>query len=351
MNTYGVLGLYIPAFGRIVGRMQYDLFHAYTVDAHTLFVVENSAALCAAALRQRVPFVQHRHAAARETRSRVSCGTVPRHRQRPRRRPFGARLRRCRSVLPRARHEPLRRATGRLARAAALAAVADGAEERHQRPERRQRVRAHGRRPDAPRLPLCADRRRRARHESQDLELVEGVAVRRSLPLDAPRAAPRRVSNPIDKDEFITGRQTQAQKLLSQAGLERTSYQPRLEQLHRGVFPAPPARGDRVAHARARRQPEPRRDHRRRQRRRRARLDGGRRVFAGRDSLVRSRDGGARRARTHDRRRAHRAARKVESRHLLRARERRQRDRRHAGGSTRSVTACSRRLRRATTRR
>ena len=41
MNLYGVLGLYIPAFGRIVGRMQYDLFHAYTVDAHTLFVVEN----------------------------------------------------------------------------------------------------------------------------------------------------------------------------------------------------------------------------------------------------------------------------------------------------------------------
>ncbi len=41
MNTYGVLGLYIPAFGRIVGRMQYDLFHTYTVDEHTLIVVEN----------------------------------------------------------------------------------------------------------------------------------------------------------------------------------------------------------------------------------------------------------------------------------------------------------------------
>ncbi len=41
MNTYGVLGRYVPAFGRIVGRMQYDLFHAYTVDAHTLFVVSN----------------------------------------------------------------------------------------------------------------------------------------------------------------------------------------------------------------------------------------------------------------------------------------------------------------------
>ncbi|MCH8116711.1 MAG: [protein-PII] uridylyltransferase [Proteobacteria bacterium] len=41
MNLYGVLGLYIPAFGRIVGRMQYDLFHAYTVDEHSLFVVSN----------------------------------------------------------------------------------------------------------------------------------------------------------------------------------------------------------------------------------------------------------------------------------------------------------------------
>ena len=41
MNLYGVLGRYIPAFGRIVGRMQYDLFHAWTVDAHTLFVVSN----------------------------------------------------------------------------------------------------------------------------------------------------------------------------------------------------------------------------------------------------------------------------------------------------------------------
>ncbi|HVA55076.1 MAG TPA: [protein-PII] uridylyltransferase, partial [Gammaproteobacteria bacterium] len=41
MNRYGVLGRYLPAFGIIVGRMQYDLFHAYTVDEHILFVISN----------------------------------------------------------------------------------------------------------------------------------------------------------------------------------------------------------------------------------------------------------------------------------------------------------------------
>ncbi|MGE5240437.1 MAG: [protein-PII] uridylyltransferase [Bacteroidota bacterium] len=41
MNAYGVLGAYLPAFGRIVGQMQHDLFHVYTVDAHTLMVLRN----------------------------------------------------------------------------------------------------------------------------------------------------------------------------------------------------------------------------------------------------------------------------------------------------------------------
>jgi [protein-PII] uridylyltransferase len=41
MNIYGVLAAYIPIFENIVGRMQYDLFHVYTVDEHTLMVVRN----------------------------------------------------------------------------------------------------------------------------------------------------------------------------------------------------------------------------------------------------------------------------------------------------------------------
>lgn len=41
MKRYGVLGNYIPAFGQILGLMQYDLFHIYTVDAHTLLLIRN----------------------------------------------------------------------------------------------------------------------------------------------------------------------------------------------------------------------------------------------------------------------------------------------------------------------
>ncbi|RVU30191.1 [protein-PII] uridylyltransferase [Neptunomonas marina] len=40
MNRYGILGRYLPEFGRIVGQMQHDLFHIYTVDAHTLKVIQ-----------------------------------------------------------------------------------------------------------------------------------------------------------------------------------------------------------------------------------------------------------------------------------------------------------------------
>ncbi|MDM8545239.1 [protein-PII] uridylyltransferase [Candidatus Venteria ishoeyi] len=41
MRRYGILDAYIPAFGNIVGQMQYDLFHVYTVDQHTLSVLHN----------------------------------------------------------------------------------------------------------------------------------------------------------------------------------------------------------------------------------------------------------------------------------------------------------------------
>ena len=41
MLKYNVLGRYLPEFGQIIGQMQHDLFHCYTVDAHTIRLVKN----------------------------------------------------------------------------------------------------------------------------------------------------------------------------------------------------------------------------------------------------------------------------------------------------------------------
>jgi len=55
MNQYGILGRYLPAFGRIVGQMQHDLFHVYTVDEHILMVVRNLRRFAAPEYAQEIP--------------------------------------------------------------------------------------------------------------------------------------------------------------------------------------------------------------------------------------------------------------------------------------------------------
>lgn len=57
MNRYGVLAAYIPAFANIVGRMQYDLFHAFTVDDHTLNLVQHIRQLGVEKGRKKTPFL------------------------------------------------------------------------------------------------------------------------------------------------------------------------------------------------------------------------------------------------------------------------------------------------------
>ncbi|AOY90915.1 [protein-PII] uridylyltransferase [Cupriavidus sp. USMAA2-4] len=52
MNQTSVLGRYLINFRRIVGQMQHDLFHVYTVDQHILMVVRNM---------RRFAIVEHTH--------------------------------------------------------------------------------------------------------------------------------------------------------------------------------------------------------------------------------------------------------------------------------------------------
>lgn len=63
MKRYGILGNYIPAFGQVIGQMQYDLFHIYTVDAHSLHVLRNLRMFRHLEVRKEFPiahFIVHR---------------------------------------------------------------------------------------------------------------------------------------------------------------------------------------------------------------------------------------------------------------------------------------------------
>ena len=55
MNRHGLLAAILPAFGKVFGRMQYDLFHVYTVDEHTLRVLRNLARFADPAARSEFP--------------------------------------------------------------------------------------------------------------------------------------------------------------------------------------------------------------------------------------------------------------------------------------------------------
>ncbi|MEO7430966.1 MAG: [protein-PII] uridylyltransferase [Dokdonella sp.] len=55
MNRHGVLAAILPSFRRVVGRMQYDLFHVYTVDEHTLRVLRNIARFADPQARTELP--------------------------------------------------------------------------------------------------------------------------------------------------------------------------------------------------------------------------------------------------------------------------------------------------------
>ena len=57
MNETGILGAMVPEFGRVVGQMQYDLFHVYTVDAHSLNVLWHLQKFTSAEVSSSIPLV------------------------------------------------------------------------------------------------------------------------------------------------------------------------------------------------------------------------------------------------------------------------------------------------------
>ncbi len=61
MNQLGILGGYLPAFGKIVGQMQHDLYHVYTVDEHILRVIRNLRRFAVPELAHEFPLCSRLH--------------------------------------------------------------------------------------------------------------------------------------------------------------------------------------------------------------------------------------------------------------------------------------------------
>ncbi len=55
MNEAGVLGRFVPEFGRVVGMMQFNMYHHYTVDEHLLRAVGNLSEIDAGRMREEHP--------------------------------------------------------------------------------------------------------------------------------------------------------------------------------------------------------------------------------------------------------------------------------------------------------
>jgi [protein-PII] uridylyltransferase len=224
MNTYGVLGLYIPAFGRVVGRMQYDLFHAYTVDAHTLFVVEN--------LR--------RFALPRFDTEFPSCSAIMQRLEKPEV-----------AYLAGLFHDIAKGRGGDHSELGAVDAEAFCLEHGMTRYEARLvawLVQHHlllsltAQKKDI-NDPNVVNEFARTVGDQTHLDYLYVLTVAdirgtnpkiwntwkeklfQDLYHSTRRALRRGVSNPIDKDEFITGRQARAEQLLSESGLARASYE------------------------------------------------------------------------------------------------------------------------------
>ena len=55
MNESGVFGRFVPDFGRVVAQMQYDMYHTYTVDEHSLFAIGITHQVETGALKEELP--------------------------------------------------------------------------------------------------------------------------------------------------------------------------------------------------------------------------------------------------------------------------------------------------------
>ena len=182
MNEVGVLGAFIPEFGRIVAMMQFNMYHHYTVDEHIIQCDLDPRPDRARRARRRAARrlrASSRRASTAGCSMWRSCSTTSARARAATTRASAPRS--PRRLCPRLGLDAERGRTRRMAGAQPPADVRRGAEARPRRPAHGARLRRGGEEPDAAQAADRADRLRHPRRRPGRLEQLEGdAAARRS---------------------------------------------------------------------------------------------------------------------------------------------------------------------------
>ena len=103
MNEAGVFGRFVPDFGKVNAQMQFDMYHHYTVDEHTIRAIGLLAQIERGELKEDHPLATELLPQHRQPQRALRRDAAARHRQGPRRRPLGARRRSGDEAVPAAR--------------------------------------------------------------------------------------------------------------------------------------------------------------------------------------------------------------------------------------------------------
>ena len=192
MNEAGVFGRFVPDFGRVVAQMQFDMYHHYTVDEHSIRAIGLLAAIERGELKNDHPLstaILNKQIASRRVlyvavllhdiaKGRGGDHSEHRRRDRAQARP---------ALRPRSGRDRDRL----VARSLPPPAVVDGVQARPCRPEDDRRFRSAGAKPRAPASAARADGRRYSRGRAGRLERMEAHAAAHLVRSGRGAASPR----------------------------------------------------------------------------------------------------------------------------------------------------------------
>ena len=192
MNEVGVLGAFIPEFGRIVAMMQFNMYHHYTVDEHIIRTISTLSQIERGELVDDLPIATDILEQGRQPPGPLRRAPAPRHRQGLGPRPFDASAPRSPSGWRRASASTRRRPSSWSGWCSNHLLMSDIAQKRDLTDPRTARDFARAvKSPTPAEAPDRPDRLRHPRRRPRRLEQLEGDAAPRPLRRD-PRGPDRR---------------------------------------------------------------------------------------------------------------------------------------------------------------